>query len=332
MRFDNPIYNHWFRFPDLAEFPDYGNEERRIGKYDITRLYNAVDSGNLNDFLGVMASFTDQNTSWFKKLPLFFNFYQNFKPQSKKGSGSIFEKLYEYGVAQTQVDEFDELKNKLQPKIDAWLEKEDWKPTPGTYDRGEMLDKSYIEYVNTVFAKHGILRAASDYYGNVKEVAGVYLHICTPTDFHYKQFFRDASTVGKFINTHIDPKENVVKAIVYLEKAYLDNGPFRYVPTSNRFMHDPVQNIIGRAITSGNYCETPEQRKSVFMLPRHLRVSHNFGRCIRPGTRIYKDMDDKLRSFTSNNGNTIIFDPGAGMHQGGIVTNGMRINLQVLMK
>ena len=50
MRFDNPIKDHGFTFPDIADFPDVKNEKRYMGNGDVTMLYEAVQKKDLNMF------------------------------------------------------------------------------------------------------------------------------------------------------------------------------------------------------------------------------------------------------------------------------------------
>ena len=53
MRFDNPIHDHGFVFPDIAEFPDVLKEERYMGNSDeehIAKIKDGVKYQNLKDF------------------------------------------------------------------------------------------------------------------------------------------------------------------------------------------------------------------------------------------------------------------------------------------
>jgi len=75
-----------------------------------------------------------------------------------------------------------------------------------------------------------------------------------------------------------------MKAMLYLNDITEDDGPFSYVEKSNRWIYDDLQNIFGRAISTGSYCYTPQSRAVVFHLPKQLRISHNFGRCLLDGS------------------------------------------------
>ena len=55
------------------------------------------------------------------------------------------------------------------------------------------------------------------------------------------------------------------------------------------------------------------------------------GRLIENNTSTSKFLDENLFTFTSDSGNTLLFDPGAGIHTGGIVKKGERIALMVVI-
>ena len=88
----------------------------------------------------------------------------------------------------------------------------------------------------------------------------------------------------KTTSLHIDPKEDVIKAIMYLNDVALKNGPFSYVVKSNRWVYDDLQNIFSRSISTGNYCDSPESRAVVFQLPKVCRVTGLFGRLLLDGS------------------------------------------------
>ena len=161
-----------------------------------------------------------------------------------------------------------------------------------------------------MFTKLGVLQGATKYNkGKQLQVKNVVLHIATPTDQNWKQFLYDCDTVTKTTNLHIDPKEDVIKSMMYLNDITLDDGPFSYVEKSNRWVYDDLQNIFGRAISTGSYCHTPESRVVVFQLPKILRISHNFGRVLLDDTEQQKMIIRKRKMFTSDKGNLCIFDP-----------------------
>ena len=49
MRFDNPIYDHGFVFPDIADFPDVSNEKRYIGDDKVEYVSMMKEASQKND-------------------------------------------------------------------------------------------------------------------------------------------------------------------------------------------------------------------------------------------------------------------------------------------
>ena len=338
MRFDNPIYDHGFIFPDIADFTDVLQEERYIddGKIEyVSMMKEAIQKSDLKMF--------EQGYKWYMKIPdvkLFdklnkmFKFYSNFKisrAENNLPSNKIYEDLFENGISYLNIDTI-ELNNILKKDMESLLSIPDWRPPPGQFDRAKQCDTDIVKMINDTFQKLGVLQAATKYNkGKQLQVKNVVLHIAKPTDQNWKQFLYDCKTVTRTTNLHIDPKEDVIKAMIYLNDITENDGPFSYVEKSNRWIYDDLQNIFGRAISTGSYCHTPESRAVVFQLPKQLRISHNFGRVLLDNTEEQYRILEQEKLFTSDKGNLCIFDP-AGMHRGGICKTGNRIALQILMK
>ena len=338
MRFDNPIYDHGFVFPDIADFPDVNHEKHYMGNGHeeyVSVMKEGIQKGDLHTFeRGYQWYMKTPDTKLITKLNAMFQFYNNFedsKTESSLPSNKVYEDLFENGISYLKVDT-KELRDKIDHEIKNLIVLPDWRPPPGQFDRAKQLDTDIIKLVNDMFQSHGILQAASKYNKfNQLQVKNVVLHIAKPTDENYKQFLYDCKTVTKTTNLHIDPKENVMKAMMYLNDITIDDGPFSYVEKSHRWIYDDLQNIFGRAISTGSYCHTPQSRAAVFQFPKQCRVSHNFGRLLLDGSEQQEMILKKEKQFTSDKGNLCIFDP-AGMHRGGICKTGTRIALQILMK
>jgi len=338
MRFDNPIYDHGFVFPDIADFPDVKDEPKYQGngnEQSVAIMKEAIQKSDLNMFQnGYQYYMKNVDTKLFNKLNTMFQFYSNFEDnriESNLPTNKIYEDLFENGISYLKVD-VKELQDKLEQDINNLLQQPDWRPPPGQFDRAKQLGPEYIRLVNDMFTKLGVIQGATKYNkGKQLQVKNVVLHIATPTDQNWKQFLYDCSLTTRTTNLHIDPKEDVIKAMMYLNDITLDDGPFSYVEKSNRWIYDDLQNIFGRAISTGSYCDTPQSRATVFQLPKICRVSHNFGRILLDDDPQQKMIVEKEKMFTSDKGNLCIFDP-AGMHRGGICNKGTRIALQILMK
>ena len=124
-----------------------------------------------------------------------------------------------------------------------------------------------------------------------------------------------------------------MKAIIYLEGIEINNGPFHFIEGSHRFVIPAHKEILGRALCTGNYMQTPEERAPILAMPKPLRVSYNFGRFVEENSVLSQEMLLFRRTLLSAaETNIAVFDAGAGIHQGGVVEKGRRVNLQVLMK
>ena len=338
MRFDNPIYDHGFVFPDIADFTDILHEKRYTGNGNeeyVSVMKEGIQKNDLHTFeRGYQWYMKTPDTKLFNKLNVMFQFYSNFedsKIENNLPSNKIYEDLYENGISYLNLD-IKELRERVDQEIKNLIVLPDWRPPPGQFDRAKQLGPDIVKLVNEMFQSNGILQGASKYNkGQNLQVKNVVLHIAKPTDENYKQFLYDCKTVTKTTNLHIDPKENVMKAMLYLNDITEDDGPFSYVEKSNRWIYDDLQNIFGRAISTGSYCHTTDSRAVVFQLPKQLRISHNFGRCLLDGSEQQEMILEKEKLFTSDKGNLCVFDP-AGMHRGGICKSGTRIALQILMK
>lgn len=336
MRFDNPIYNHKFVFPDLADFPGLENEYRFYDQIDtiedIELLKSYIIDNDKIQFNNILSKYTKFSKRLNKHVSKMFDFYSHFE-NSRSSSSKLYDtSLLTEGYYIDKLD-LEEIISKLQPAIDDLYKIKDWIPPIGTMDRGSKVSNNVNEIINKLLAKSNILDIASNYLNINRqlEVGSSYLVVSTPTDNHWKQFLQDQSYVSKTTNLHIDPVENQLKVMIYLNEIDNDSGPFSYIPTSNRWVYDPLQNIMGRAIATGNYCNTPEARQEIFKLPKFLRISYNFGRSLIDSNPLQKMLLSKEKIFTSNDANVILFDP-AGMHKGGICNNKHRIAIQVLLK
>ena len=340
MRFDNPIYDHGFEFPDLADFPGVESEPRFIdtnrSAHDLAEMQKAFDNNDYNEFLKLISTYTILDKRTRGKLSRFFEFYQTFGKNrtlmTDIADSQHHQSMYELGYSTAHLD-LSKIRASLESEIERLYAIEDWRPPIGTMDRGAPINKIIRRDIQDVLEQSGMLAAASKYLsaGRHLKVGSAYLVVGTPTDNHWKQFFYDQTYVSRTTNLHIDPVENQIKVMMYLNTVDDASGPFSFVPRSHRWVYDDVQNLLGRSIATGNYCDTPQKRSAIFKLPRKLRVSYNFGRSLLDTDPQQKIITDLEQSFTSDSANTILFDP-AGMHKGGICESKDRIAIQVLLK
>ncbi len=349
MRLDNPIYNHKFKnLPDIASLPELKGEYRSKKKIDLSNLYLFLKQQNLSKFNKELDSIIystyseapklngedEETKKWRSYLNKYFVFYKNFKPKSQKlKNNDVYDGLYNQGFKIIKLDTNNLINKDIEKKYRLLTSRKDWRPPPGTFDRWKDLNNLSIQNVNNAFVDRGIIKACEHYYSKKNmRVSTVRLTVGRSTDNHWKQFLYDCKKITKYTNLHIDPSEGVVKAMIYLNKVNKGNGETSFLPKSNRFVYDPLQSLFSRAIAVGSYCHNPISRRSVFRLPKKLRVTTNIGRLVDDKSNLKKYLDKNLVSLTSKVGNTLIFDPGAGMHNGGVVKKGERIALQVVIE
>lgn len=348
MRFDNPINNHWFQLTDIADFPELKNEWRLQDpcEQEIKQMEEAVSTNNYSSFTDALNKILAKSKDieflskehkyaqkWRgEKLPGYFKHSCTYGRRSKiVKDNPVFNDFFEKGVHACSIDTTS-LTKKLQKNIDGLINMKITNQRVDRYDRMMGCDNETINMVSGIFKKKNILSAASNYNGRNLSVVNVVLLVSKPNDVHYRGFMLDCKEEPETICYHIDPKEDVMKAMIYLNDIDDQAGPFSYVPTSNRFMINKLQQIFGRSITTGSYCHTPDARRSVFRLPKRLRVSYNFGRLLLDNTDLSNKILKEHEVYTSDKANCVAFDPGAGIHRGAFCKSKNRVALQVLMK
>ena len=339
MRFDNPIYSHEFTFPDIANFPDTFDQpvffDTNESDYDLHLMRNCIQEKNGPRFINLLNKYYQGPKSLRGNILKYFQHVTEFadtRVDMDMPDNQVHESLYEQGVWSTYLDT-STMQQLAMPIADQLLEQPDWQPPPGIFDRLQKAPKQLVREVKEQFAETGILQGATKYLsrGRNLKVSHVVIHVATPTDSNWKQFLYDCDTVTRTTHLHIDPKEDVVKSMIYLNDIDRHSGAFSYIPYSNRWIHDPLQEVFGRAITTGSYCHNKESRAPIFNLPSHLRVSYNFGRTLLDNDVQQQMLLDQDVYDESEQANCVVFDP-AGMHRGGQCTTGNRIALQVIMK
>ena len=363
MRFDNPIIDHGFNLPDVANFADVKQEQRLTDTNCLNYINDLKSTYEENNFIGFRQALENLLNATSKEMPLedeeaihihkwkkrllqLFPFCRTFEDEIKRRqptwrsipNNHWHDDLYENGFAPGHIRDITEIKKILGKEIDLLLQKADSTPSIGSYDRSlPKLDKFYPKVtflLQSKFNEAGIIDAVKKFLKtrNTPTVSKATLHISKPTDQHLFHSFEDCKTKPVTTNLHIDPKEGLVKALLYLDPVTDDNGPIWFVKGSHRWQYDPVETLFARGIATGCYFNSPLARRSVFRLPAFLRKSFGFGRCLEDGSEQQKLLLDKAVRITSDIGNVVLFDAGNVMHTGGWVKKHQRINLQIQIR
>jgi len=356
------IDDHGFVFPDPAELPEVKHEWRLEETTQSDELIKQAEKiykdKNPSKFIEVFDLLIKKSTEqmplldgehniiqgWRKKLSRQFSSEtstRGWNYHNKQFDNKHFQTMAEQGVTFGTSDIAPQVKKVLSKEIDLLLAREDSIIPIGSYDRAvpNIGDKYPVVHhmLNDEFRKQGILEAAYMYTGMKIQVKKVTLHISFSSDSHVTQQYRDvnqkSNTHPLTTNLHIDPKFNLLKGAFYLTEVTDKQGPIWFVKTSNRWKHNVFESVWGRGNAVGNYLQDELHRRSMFRLPKRLRLNYQFGRNLLDGTAEQKNITDKVTKLTTDKtGNFALFDPGFTMHTGGNVDKGMRINLQLQFK
>lgn len=183
------------------------------------------------------------------------------------------------------------------------------------------------EKINTLYSKLSIIKKPY-------EITDINLHISDANDTFNEYFQTDQrkKPKNKLYTLHIDPKYSYIKTIIYLNEVKNNNGPFAYVPESHRWYFDEVEMLFCKSNQLVNTLSNSSQRKSNASLPIWARKNSYFSRQLLDGAHTSETVYSKLKHFTTDETNFILFEPNHGWHRGTHVEDGERIALQVIMK
>lgn len=362
MRFADPIKDHGFVFPDVAEFPDVAHEQcfedtnqSEVLLNDLKEAHKLkVSKDEFVEKLNALIDYTDSQMpikddekqyirSYRKRIGKLYDYYKTAGKtlgniDSAMGD-DICQHLYQHGWWSCNADDIArEVMPLVEPQINELLSKPDWTTPVGVYDRALPDYKAHWtvkEKLNNWCSTSLINRGVVQYFR--KQAASVEkatLHISKATDTHLYHCYQDCTTTPITTNLHIDPTQGLCKALLYLTDVKEDDGPIWFVDTSNRWQHNIFEDTIARGISVGCYLHNPSARRAVFRLPKEIRKSYLFGRNLLDGSDQQKVVLDKAVKITSKEkGNFCLFDAGNLMHTGGWPKPGhYRINLQIQIK
>lgn len=357
------IYDHGLDLPDIADFPDAGDvlfpHDSVDEEYFRSLIERAFNQKSSTDFNGAYEKMTseicravemdereknilgEQVRRVKAAVDLFFRSCQAQMDRADLPWTDFFDILDDEGAAGIKIGNPTKayLRDLLAKPIDELKAIGDHDPKPHFYNRFYAYkggdNPRLFDQVNTTFNTHGVFEAASRYNRTSRnlELDTIALHVATPTDTHHYQTLRDLPTTSKLISLHMDPKFNLMKAILYLDdEVGLEDGPFTTVPTSNRWYYDPIERHIASGNSTGNYLCSQAHRNVLLSFPKWARKNVILGRYILDGTKTSKMMLSKLKDWTTDEADLIVFDPTQTLHRGGLCKKGSRTCLQILMR
>lgn len=131
---------------------------------------------------------------------------------------------------------------------------------------------------------------------------------------------------------HVDTTPFHLKAIIYLSEVRdLPDGPFQYVLGSNHAARTDFPDYVSRLATEHYVTSRDlEGRQRLMKLAPGVRQRLDFGSDLPPDSPAAKDFLRNEHTFTSAEGDAIIFDP-LGVHRGARVEVGERAILQLTL-
>lgn len=205
-----------------------------------------------------------------------------------------------------------------------------------SYDRIKVLDQNHLAFslVDKLFKMHGVFDAVTKYNRNKTNLKldTVALHVARPGDTHHYQTLSDIPGSPKTISFHMDPKFNVMKAILYLCDVTYYNGPFTTIPKSNRWYHPEFERIIACGNSVGNYLSSPDHRKAMSIFPDVMTKNVIMGKYFEDGSVCSDILMKQQHKYLSKEADCILFDPAQTIHRGGLCDEGERVNLQIIMR
>ena len=258
------------------------------------------------------------------------------QPLSKLGA-QIVENLSQSGAVPFGIGEPDMalLRSTLHGEVEA-LRAAPANTSGVGYDRAtRLLPESHpkvYEILNAYFRDWKLLEASQYYFGVEQVIHAVALHVCRETDQHYTMTCQDLAPTD-LVNLHFDPKDGMMKCILYLDEVELEDGPFSYIEGSHRWYTDPIAKLAAKANGVTNYLASPEHRRAFMRLPEALRYCCIMGSMIPSDSDLSNQLASQEIHYTSKPyGQAIFFDP-SGLHRGGLAKgSGERISLQIMLR
>lgn len=350
------IKDHLFEFPDICDFPGAGislyessseneniieNIEKAFQSYN-SELYNRCydhlikNCVQKNPLTGQQYNILENQTKRVKNsVQLYFNSCRNQNNIDNIDSNEIYKSLLYEGYYDFNT-ETEEIKDLLQKDIEDLysIKNSDYKI--GSYDRFKFYrvndNKRLFDLVTKIFNYKNAWAGMNKFNSKNLNLFSITLHLSKPGDRHHDHTLMDMETTSSLTSLHMDPKYNIMKAILYLTDVDEDSGPFTVVPKSHRWNYNPIERTSAQGNSIGNYLNSDDHRKVMRILPKIFRKNAICGRYFLDGTKINKWITNQLKTFTSNNSNCIIFYPSLLLHRGGLCKSKERINLQILMR
>lgn len=193
--------------------------------------------------------------------------------------------------------------------------------------------------IRRTMQKGGAMDLASAYLGKPVEFLYAALDHSHPDQAWYRDCYNDTDLgTSKTAYMHTDANCDIIKAMVYLQDVGEEDGPFCFIPGSQRWERSPLTVAIHKGFDeasgtvfagkpeNGDYYRPRfrhvEDRRDMLSLPVSLRGSTHFGDDILDGSELSDALLDVEHRFVAPAGTVVMFDGSRGIHRGGAVQPG----------
>lgn len=211
-----------------------------------------------------------------------------------------------------------------------YLKELELQKTKGKDFRSKVLkigETSVKERIQKILEQNNIFEIARAYRGCESKIGDIFIQMNEPDDTDWKNHFEDYPDPPT-VYMHVDSTIKWMKCLIYLTEVGPNNGPTSFVGLEQvGFFKYILRKINDKANLDATDIDT---RKLFAALPKFLQRKAEFG------NDVYDKKDKEYllaneRKFTSEDGNLFLFDTDI-IHRGGLVKEGKRIILQVILE
>jgi hypothetical protein len=209
-------------------------------------------------------------------------------------------------------------------------------------------DAEIHSYTKEVLKKHHIIEAVSIFKGVPMDLYYAAVNYSHPRQTWFRGCYSDIGLpeVNNTNYLHFDAGRYVVKMVIYLGDAGLDQGPFTVLQNSYDFKLSNARLSLHHAVdvtlltepwlsvaNGDNYHRLLFKygRRRLMQLPRAMRGTTHFGDDILNGSSESDLLLQNLKSFEGGTGLAVLFDGSRVVHKGSTCLKGDRLGLQVAL-
>ncbi len=199
----------------------------------------------------------------------------------------------------------------------------------------------------------GVFELASAYLGCRMEFLYAALDHAHERQAWYKGCYADVGVdTSETAYMHLDADCDIVKAMLYLTDVKPENGAFRFVRGSHRWVRSPFLVALYKGFDceqdayferaqntldyEGGYYRprfhAADHRRELMCLPSSFRGSTHFGDDVIDGTPLSKRLLASEDAFVGSRGTFVLFHGAAGIHRGSQVSAGERWAIQIAFR